>query len=180
VIVVKDTFVRERLRDLYVLSWREYAAHVAVGLVPFAPLDHGRWSGPALDLETARATPAPMDFADHLDRVPVLLVIAVELATLAVTDNGLNRQSIVGGASVYPFAHNVLLAARDEGLGGIMTTMLCRQEPQVCELLGIPEGHAVAGLIALGRPTKEITRLRRQPVESFTVVDRFDGRSFVV
>jgi nitroreductase len=178
VIVVKDTYIRERLRDLYVLSWREYVAHVATGLVPFAPLDNGRWTGPAIDLEAARATPVPMDFADHLDRVPVLLVIIVELATLAVTDNGLNRQSIVGGASVYPFAHNILLAARDAGLGGIMTTMLCRQELQVRELLGIPEGHAVAGLIALGKPTKELTRLRRQSVESFTVVDRFEGSPF--
>jgi nitroreductase len=178
VIVLKDPQVRTRVRELYQLAWREYMAHVHAGLVAFAPLDHGRWTGPAVDLEQARATPAPMPFSDHLDEVPVLLLVVVELAQLAALDNGLDRQSIVGVASVYPFCHNVLLAARDAGLGGVMTTALCRQEPAVKDLLGIPDGHALAALLALGRPAREVTRLRREPVESFTRVDRFDGPAF--
>jgi nitroreductase len=178
VIVLEDPQVRTRVRELYQLAWREYMAHVHAGLVAFAPLDHGRWTGPAVDLEQARATPAPMPFSDHLDEVPVLLLVVVELAQLAALDNGLDRQSIVGGASVYPFCHNVLLAARDAGLGGVMTTALCRQEPAVKDLLGIPDGHALAALLALGRPAREVTRLRREPVESFTRVDRFDGPAF--
>jgi nitroreductase len=178
VIVLKDAAIRRRIRDLYVLGWREYMAHARLGLVPFAPLDGGRWSGPAVDLEEARRTPAPLPFADHLDAVPVLLVLVVDLGALAVTDNGLERQSIVGGASVYPFAHNVLLAARDAGLGGVMTTVLARQEPAVKELLGIPDGHAVAGLVALGHPVKQVTKLRRAEVAEFTSIDRFDGVPF--
>ncbi len=178
VVVLKDPDLRARIRDLYVVAWREYMAHVMQGLVPFAPLDEGRWTGPAIDLDEARARPAPMEFSDHLDRVPVLLVLVVELAALAVMDNGLDRQSIVGGASVYPFAHNILLAARDAGLGGVMTTVLCREESAVRELLGIAEGHAVAGLLALGHPVKQITRLRRDPVEAFTTIDRVDGEPF--
>lgn len=180
VVVLRDPQVRARIRDLYVLAWREYMAHVHAGMVPFAPLDHGRWSGPAIDLEQARATETPMPFADHLDRVPVLLAVVVELSQLAVMDNGLDRQSIVGGASVYPFCHNVLLAARDAGLGGVITTALCRQEPAVKELLGIPDGWALAALVALGHPARRITRLRRQPVEDFTTVDRFEGSPFTV
>ena len=178
VIVLKDPAVRARIRDLYVLGWREYMAHVNRGLVAFAPIDGGNWTGPAVDLEEARATPAPMPFADHLDGVPVLLVLVVELAALATLDNGLGRQSIAGGGSVYPFGHNVLLAARDAGLGGVMATVLARQEPAVKELLGIPDGHAVAALLALGHPKKVITKLRRRPVEEFTTVDRFDGAAF--
>jgi nitroreductase len=178
VIVLKDPEIRRRIRDLYVLSWREYMAHVKAGFVAFAPIDGGRWTGPAVDLEQARATPAPLPFSDHLDTVPVLLLLVVELARLAVIDNGLGRQSIIGGASVYPFAHNILLAARDIGLGGVMTTALARQEPAVKELLGIPDGHALAGLLALGHPAKQVTKLRRAAVEEFTVVDRFDGPAF--
>lgn len=178
VIVLKDPAIRARIRDLYVLGWREYMAHANRGLVPFAPVDGGNWTGPAVDLEEARATPAPMPFADHLDEVPVLLVLVVELAALATVDNGLGRQSIAGGGSVYPFGHNVLLAARDAGLGGVMTTVLARQEPAVKEVLGIPDGYAVAGLLALGHPKKVITKLRRRPVEEFTTVDRFDGAAF--
>jgi nitroreductase len=178
VIVLKDPTIRRRIRDLYVLCWREYMAHVYAGLVAFAPLDNGKWTGPAIDLEVARATPTPMQFSDHLDEVPVLLVLVVELAQLAVTDNGLDRQSIVGGASVYPFAHNILLAARDVGLAGVMTTVLARQEPAVNEVLGIPTGFAVAGLLALGHPVKVITKLKRAEVPEFTTVDRFDGARF--
>jgi nitroreductase len=178
VVVLRDPATRTRIRDLYVSSWREYMAHVRAGLVAFAPLDNGKWTGPAVDLEQARATPAPMEFSDHLDQVPVLLLLVVELAGLAVLDNGLDRQSIIGGASVYPFAHNVLLAARDAGLGGVMTTALARQEPAVKELLGIPDGFALAALLALGHPAKPVTKLRRSTVEAFTTVDRFDGRAF--
>lgn len=180
VVVLKDPAVRTRVRELYQLAWREYTAHVRAGLVPLAPLDGGRWTGPAVDLDEARATPAPLPFSDHLDQVPVLLAVVVDLSQLAVVDNGLDRQSIAGGGSVYPFCHNVLLAARDAGLGGVITTVLARQEPAVRELLGFPEGHALAALVALGHPVKEITRLRREAVEAFTRVDRFDGPPFTV
>jgi nitroreductase len=178
VIVLQDKEIRARIRELYVLAWREYMAHVQEGLVAFAPIDHGRYTGPAIDLDAARATPFPMTFSDHLDEVPVLLVVAVELAQLAIMDNGLDRQSIVGGASVYPFAHNILLAARNAGLGGVMTTALCRQEPAVKELLGIPDDYALAALLALGYPAKPPGRLKRRPVEDFATLNRLDGTAF--
>lgn len=178
VVVLKDRATRERIRDLYVLGWREYTAHVREGLVPFAPREAGTWPGPAVDLEAARETPAPNPFGDHLDAHPVVMVLLVDLHVLATVDNGLDRQSIVGGGSIYPFGHNILLAARNEGLGGVLTSVLARQEPAVRELLGMPENYAVAGLVALGTPVKTITRLRRDPVEEFAVVDRFDGPAF--
>lgn len=178
VIVVKDPGTRRQVRDLYVLGWREYTAHVREGLVPFAPREHGRWPGPAVDLDVARETPAPNDLADHLDTAPALLLLVADLHALATVDNGLDRQSIVGGGSVYPFGHNVLLAARNEGLGGVLTSVLARQEPAVRELFGLPDRFAVAGLIVLGRPQKTITKLRRRPVEEFVTVDRFDGPAF--
>ena len=177
VIVIKDPDIRTRLRDLYVVSWREYVAHGVAGLVPFAPVN-GVWEAPAVDLAEARQIERPNPFGDQLDQVPVMLVIAIELGALAVLDNGLGRQSIVGGGSVYPFAHNILLGARNEGLGGVLTTVICREEPAVMELLGIPDGWAVAGLMALGRPSREITRLNRRPVEELAFVDKFGGRAF--
>ncbi|MDQ4105242.1 MAG: nitroreductase family protein [Actinomycetota bacterium] len=178
VVVLRDPQIRRRIRELYRLGWREYMAHVDAGLVPFAPREHGRWTGPAVDLKAARERPSPNDFADTLDTVPALLLLIAHLGSLACVDNGLNRQSIVGGGSIYPFAHNILLAARNEGLGGVLTSVLARQEPAVQELIGIPDDHAVAGLIALGYPVQTIRKLRRRPVEQFTTVDRFDGPGF--
>ncbi|MFZ0171168.1 MAG: nitroreductase family protein, partial [Acidimicrobiales bacterium] len=175
VVRIESPSLRKEIAHLYSLSWREYWAHVERGLVPFAPGEDGRWHGPAVDLDTARDRPAPDAFGDELASVPVMLVLLAHLGSLAVTDNGLGRQSIVGGASVYPFGHNVLLAARDEGLGGVMTTVLCRQEDAVRELLGVPAAFAVAALVVLGHPVRQISKLRRRPVEEFTFIDRFEG-----
>jgi nitroreductase len=178
VVVLRDQAIRVRIRELYQLGWREYVEHVRRGLVPFAPRDHGRWTGPAIDLAEARTIPADNEFGDNLEHVPVLLLIVAEFGALACVDNGLDRQSIIGGGSIYPFCHNILLAARNEGLGGVLTSVVAREEPEVRELVGIPDGFGVAGLMALGHPRKVITKLRRDPVEEFTRVDRFDGETF--
>ncbi|HEX4248715.1 MAG TPA: nitroreductase family protein [Pseudonocardia sp.] len=180
VIILKDPAIRTRIRELYQLGWREYTEHGRQGLVPFAPKDNGRWTGPAIDLAAAREIPAPNEFGDNLEHVPALLLILAELGALATVDNGLDRQSIIGGGSIYPFCHNLLLAARNEGLGGVLTSVLAREEPAVLEMLGIPVGFGIAGLMALGHPVKVITKLRRSPVEDFTVLDRFDGPVFSV
>jgi nitroreductase len=178
VIVLRDHQTRVRIRELYELGWREYVAQAKQGLVPFAPRDKGRWTGPAIDLEHARTVPTDDTFSKTLESVPALLLIVAELGVLACADNGLDRQSIIGGASIFPFCHNLLLAARNEGLGGVLTTVLARCEPEVRELLGIPEGYGLAGLLVLGHPQKVVTKLRRASVEDFTVVDRFDGPTF--
>ena len=178
IIVVKDPETRRAVRDHYALGWREYRAHVAEGRVPFAPDASGRWERPAVDLAAARGVPRPDAFADNLDTVPVMLLLCVDLTALAVLDNGLGRQSIVGGGSIYPFGHNVLLAARDLGLGGVLTTIICREEAPLKSILGIPESYALAGMIVLGHPRRSITRLRRREVKEFARIDRFDGGEF--
>jgi nitroreductase len=180
VIVLRDPTVRAAVRDLCVLGWREYLAHADAGLVPFAPTDDGRWTGPAVDLAAARATERPARFVDELDTVPVLLVITAQLDQLAVLDNGLDRQSIVGGGSIYPFVQNIVLAARNEGLGTAVTTFLVRGEPEARPLLHLPVGVAIASLVAMGHPVRRVTRLRRRPVEEFAHVDTYDGPPFTV
>jgi nitroreductase len=178
VLVVRNPELRRQLRDLAQLGWREYVAQNAAGVRPFAPGPDGAWAGPAIDLAQAARTPAPNAFIDGLDEVPVLLVLVARLTALAVTDVELKRQSIVGGASFYPFAQNLLLAARAEGLGGTVTTMIIRREPAAARLLAIPPDHAIAAIVALGHPTHRATKLRRRPVSAFTHVDTFDGPAF--
>jgi len=169
VLVVKDGAIRRRLREIYVPIFAEYLNGLRRGLVSYSP-----------DWKPGTSPPpsTPNEFADHLDRVPVLLVVLAELGALAITDRDLARPSIVAGASVYPFVQNLLLAARGEGLGGVLTTMLCRAEPEVAALLHIPPTHAMAAMLALGFPEHQPTRLKRRPVSSFTTLDRFDGPHF--
>ena len=104
--------------------------------------------------------------------------VCAHLGSLAVTDQALERQSIVAGASIYPFVHNLLLAATNEGLGAVLTTIVSRAEADLRPVLGIPDGHAIAALLGIGFPVKRITKLTRDPVEKFVTVDRFDGPTF--
>ena len=178
VVVVHDPVVRRALRDLYLPGWYEYLAQASDGLTPWAavtdPERERRAVGRAHE-HAAAAAGGPGGFAEHLDEVPVLLVLLADLARLATVDRDLDRYTLVGGASVYPFAWSILLAARDEGLAGVMTTMVVREEDAVRVLLGVPDTVVVAGMLALGHPVHQPTRLRREPVDSFATVDRFDG-----
>ncbi|MCF2533933.1 nitroreductase family protein [Yinghuangia soli] len=174
VVLARSAEVRQRLRELSRAGWEEYAAYAIAGRVPFAPGEDGHWQGPPADVDFAAPVPDNR-FIEQLERAPVVAVLAVDLRKLAVTDGDLPRQSIVGGGSVYPFAQNVLLAARSEGLGGVMTTFLCRREAEVKELLGLPAPYAVAAMLAIGVPERHPRRLTRRPVEEFVTFDRFDG-----
>ena len=84
---------------------------------------------------------------------------------------------MVSGASVYPFVWNLLLAARTEGYAGVITTYLAPDEAEVRRMLGLPESFALAAAVPLGRPKRVLTRLRRDPVESFARLERWDGEA---
>jgi nitroreductase len=179
VIIVKDPTVRRALRDLYLDGWHDYVAHVLAGLVPFSPLasDEDR-DVAAANRAAAIAKSTPDGFPETLDQVPVMLVICADLTALAATDRDLDRYQIAGGASIYPFVWNILLSARAHGLGGVMTTIATRNEPGVREILDVPRTHAVASIVALGRPTNQATKLKRRSVEKFATTDKFDGEPF--
>jgi nitroreductase len=181
VVVLRGPAARRRLRDLYLDGWYDYLALTAAGLTPWAPVtdEAAEWEalkGAAAIREAAAAGPG--GFAEHLDEVPALLVVLADLRALAAVDRDLDRYTLAGGASVYPFVWSLLLAARDEGLGGVITTMPIRNEAAVRELVGAPEELALAAVVALGRPVRQPTRLRRTPVAGFTTVDRLDGDAF--
>ena len=179
VIVVKDPTIRRGLRDLYLDGWYQYLAQRGAGLTPWSPTADRAVEAAAMERAPHIAESASPDgFAERLHEVPVLLAIVVDLGELAAVDRDLDRYSFVGAASVYPFAWNLLLAARELGLGGVLTTMATRRERDANALLGVPAAHALAGLIALGHPVQTFSRLTRAAVSSFTTVDGFDGRAF--
>ena len=179
VILVKDHDVRRRLRDLYLQGWYDYVAMSAAGLVPYAPLtdrDAEQRARQDAGRLAAEAAAGPGGFAEHFDTVPVLLLLLADLRRLAATDRDHDRYTLVGGASIYPFAWSILLAAHGVGLGGVLTTMVVPSEDEVRDLLRIPPEWAVAAALALGYPAgRRPTRLRRAPVERFATLDRFDG-----
>ena len=71
---------------------------------------------------------------------------------LMITDAGLTRPSVVGGASVYPAVQNLLLACRAEGLGCVLTTLLCMAEARDPPAARHPEPWATAAFVPIGYP----------------------------
>jgi nitroreductase len=169
-LVVRDADTKRRLADLYRPLWETFSqAYVA------------QLSG--LPAEKRKSHDGMLSAANHLaahfHEAPIILVVCVHMPELAITDLGLDRPPIVGGASIYPAVQNLNLACRAVGLGSALTTLLCREEPAVRSLLGIPDGWATAAHIAIGFPAgKGHGPLTRKPVERVAYLDRWDQPLF--
>jgi nitroreductase len=131
-----------------------------------------------VDAATIAATEALPQMSAPLRDAPVLLVICLDLGVVAATDQDLDRIAVIPGASVYPFVWNVLLAARNEGYGGVLNTAVVAEEPRAKGLLGVPDSYAIAAVVPLGKPVRQVTKLRRRPVSEFVTRERFDGAPF--
>jgi nitroreductase len=173
VIVLRDEDTRSALADLALPAARRYSAQAANGESPWNPV-----RPTTLEASTIESTQPPAQMSAPFREAPVVLVVLLDLAVVAATDQELDRIAVVPGASVYPFVWNVLLAARNEGYGGVLTTMAIAEEERIKELLAIPDPYAVAAIVPLGKPVREVTKLRRRPVDEFATRDRFDGAPF--
>ncbi|WP_219414555.1 nitroreductase family protein [Pseudonocardia nigra] len=164
-VVVRDPDRRQALADLYLPLWKAYL---------------GRRSGGRIDYERLPRSVRDADhFAEHLAEVPAIVVACAELAALYPTDTGLGRLSVVGGGSIYPTVQNLCLALRGEGVASAMTTLLCTVEPQVRELLAIPDDMITAAHIAIGYPERPFpTTLTRAPVAEIVYADTFGRACF--
>lgn len=171
-IAVRDRATRQALAELTVTGARRYIAQRRNGEAPWNPLHPMKVSAAEL-----AATEVPAELTAPLLTSAVVLVVCVDLSVVAAFDQNLDRVGVVSGASVYPFVWNVLLAARNEGYGGVPTTMAVAEEPRVLELLGIPDRFAIAAVLPLGKPQHQVTRLTRKPVSEFVTRERFDGES---
>jgi nitroreductase len=177
VIVVKDQEARTALKDLYLSGWYDYMALAAAGFTPWSPLTDREEEAAAIAnaQRFAAAGAAAPGFAEKLDTAPALLLVLADLGVLATVDRDLPRYTMVGGASIYPFVWSLLLAARAEGLGGVMTTVAVRREAELRALFDIPETVIAAALVVLGHPVAAARRLKRAPVSSFAWIDRYEG-----
>ncbi|MEU4455129.1 nitroreductase family protein [Nocardioides sp. NPDC023903] len=170
VVVVRSQATRERLVELTATGARRYMAQQKAGEMPWNTVHPT-----AVTDEQIAGTRVPRAMTEPLRTAPVVLVFLVDLSAVASIDSELDRVGVVSGASVYPLVWNTLLAARNEGFGGVITTMAVAEEPALLELLGAPEGYAVAAVVPLGKPVKQLTRLRRQAVEEFVTLETYSG-----
>ena len=121
VIVVRDKDVRRQLVPLVREGTDIYMAHVAAGEAPWNSINPT-----SVDEAAIRANDRPVTFpgVNEMVDAPVVLVVAVDLSVVASFDKNLERIGVISGASIYPLVWNILMSARNEGLGGVLTTYL--------------------------------------------------------
>jgi nitroreductase len=135
-VVVDDPQLKARIAELYDASRRREWAALAAGRVGVALHDDRARRGPSLQ----RIRKSGDDFTRRFTEIPMLLLV------FAVDDHD--------GASIFPAIWSALLAARAEGIGGVLTTVLAYEEDAVCELLEVPrdEGWRMSAMLAFGYP----------------------------
>jgi nitroreductase len=173
IIVVRDSATKRALADLSAFAARRYAAQAQNGENPWNTIDP-----PRVDAATIARTPIPPRLMESIATAPVVLVACLDLKVVASIDQDLDRVGIISGASIYPFVWNVLLAARHEGFGGTITTLATAREADIQSLLGIPSHVAVCALVPLGRPVRQLSKLKRRPVSDFARRERWNGPPF--
>ncbi|HEX4220774.1 MAG TPA: nitroreductase family protein [Pseudonocardiaceae bacterium] len=134
-LAVDDQDTKNELATIYRRCRDREYADIAAGELAETSND------PVAHAETMRRIKASGDyFTEHFTEIPLLLFV------FAIDDHG--------GANIYPAIWSALLAARAEGVGGTMSTVLRYEADAVLDLLGVPtgEGWVMTAMLALGYP----------------------------
>ncbi|HLZ72436.1 MAG TPA: nitroreductase family protein [Dehalococcoidia bacterium] len=117
---------------------------------------------PAGSEEEARDRRSWRYLADHMAEAPLLIFACLR----GPAPSEPPRAAYYYG-SIFPAVQNLILAARGMGLGTTLTTVHKNREPQVREVLGVPESIDLVALIPVGRPVNPFTPVRRRPAAEF-------------
>jgi nitroreductase len=169
VIAVKDPARKQHLGELYKRIAKPFMGSYRDRLASLPESERA---------QTEKMLRAGLHLAEHFGEAPVVCIFCFHPDGLAVTDFDLSRISVVGGGSIYPAVQNFLLACRAEGLGCVLTTLLCKVEPEVRKVLEIPQPWGTAAAVPIGYPQlRGHGPISRRPVEQMAFVDSW-GRSF--
>ena len=116
----------------------------------------------------ARMAAAMQHFVDHAEETPVFILACLRLR---------HAGHLVEGASVFPACQNLLLAARELGYGGVMTTWHLPAADRLAEVVGLPEDVAMPAVIPLGRPAGRHGPVRRRPLSELVYDDAWGNEA---
>ncbi len=173
VIIIRDQDTKIALSDLARPAAKRYTAQIKAGESPWQSVYPTKVTEAEIE-----ATEPSHHLTQSFIRAQVVLVFVVDLGKVASMDQFLDRVGVISGASIYPFVWNTLMAARQAGFGGTITTLAAAQEPKVQKLLNIPEEFAVAAVVPMGKPIKQLSKLRRNAVNEIATLETFDGAKF--
>ncbi|MGQ4806683.1 hypothetical protein NKDENANG_00014 [Candidatus Entotheonellaceae bacterium PAL068K] len=153
-LIIRDSDTKARLAELY-------RAAGGQGLIETA--ERLRGSGHPRE----RVTTSAAHLAQHLDRVPVLVIV-----TVWGTHDGSGRPGLFD--SVLQSAWSFCLALRARGLGSAWTTLHLSRAREVAELLGIPDGVSQVVLLPVAWTIgTDFKPAARRPASAITWFDRW-------
>jgi nitroreductase len=165
IVAVRDPRKKRVLADLYRPYWDNYVPGYRKKMEKMPPAEQRT---------SARAIAAGDYLAQHMHEAPVIAVFCFNPGIMTITDKDQPRPSVVGGGSVYPAVQNLLLACRNEGVGCVLTTLLCMEEPKVRTLLALPDGWYTCAFVPMGYPVGGgYGPISRKPVEKMVFTDSF-------
>lgn len=153
-LAVTDQEIRSRLGPLYRRAWETLQTTVYAGRREAAQA-----SGDEAALRVMRSSDW---LAENFEQVPLWLLVFSRNDPL--------------GASIYPAVWNAMLAARGQGVGTCLTTILGMFEsPAVFELLGVPtdKGWMLNAAVSCGYPLGRWGRAERRPAHEIGYAERW-------
>ena len=93
--------------------------------------------------------------------------------SVSLVRNSHRAVSVTEAGCVFPGVQNLLLTARANGLGAVLSTWHIEQEQEFKAILGIPRRIKTFCLIPLGWPTGRFGEVRRRPVGEVIRYDRW-------
>ena len=142
-VMVTEPTRKAQLGELYAKRWARFAELYRQRFADAEPEEQARHE---------RTIAAGDHLAAHFGECPVVAIVCFNPDLMAITDARQDRVSVVGGGSVYPAVQNFLLACRAEGVGSVLTTLLCQDEGEVKALLDMPDDWYTAAALPMGYP----------------------------
>jgi nitroreductase len=125
---------------------------------------YDRGTGARADSPKARMAASMEHYVANFERAPVVVLPLLQRYREPMPSDG---------ASVYPAAQNLLLAARALGYGGVLTVFNVFVDAELHSLLDIPDDVFIAATITLGRPAGGHGPVRRRPMGELVFEDRW-------
>ncbi|MFP6741175.1 MAG: nitroreductase family protein [Alphaproteobacteria bacterium] len=158
-IIVRDEAQKRRIADLNRAASEELVKGRIAGAEALPHHDAAR-RGRMLD--------AVLWLAEHMHEISTLMIPCHQFAAPPAADDMCGAQS-----SVWPGVQNLLLAARAEGLGAVLTTYGLSDYDAFAKILALPRDLAAFAVIPVGYPLGKFGPVTRLPVDQVTRFDRW-------
>ena len=157
-LTVTDKEKMKRIKDIYHDAYWELQATSYAEVQ--TKLKEGDPNDPGVK-QTRRISNSAEYFVEYLDQHPMLIFV-------------FGKQG--GESTTFPVLWNLCLAARAEGLGTFITTLLKLRKQEVEQLLGMPEGFwHMHAMIPIGYPTGRWGTASRKPANEFVYSESWDN-----